>query len=206
MSISFSYRLVALWQDMRFDPAKALVAGLRPHQRLLLASGGSLTLDIEYLLETEIKVELMCRQDCLLSAEAASYLQAAQGAQACERVVWLKAGKMRLVYAHTVFLLESTDPSILEYLDRCPDEPLGKILNLRHINFTKSRMEVGVVSCGQAASVLGMAQDTLFIARRYVLADAGPSTAQAGRVKAVVTEVFSPEIIPITAVRPQASD
>lgn len=203
MSTLFSYELLAGWHDMRSDRAKELFAGQRPHQRLLLASGGSLTLDIEHLIETEVKVELISRQDGLLDFDVASYLNVAAGGQVCERVVWLKAGERRLVFAHTIFLLERTDPAILESLDRCLDEPLGKVLTRKRIVFTKSRMEVGIVVCGQAASYLDMAQDTRFVARRYVLVDSGPSTSQANRIMAAVTEVFSPEIIPAVAVKPK---
>lgn len=192
------------WLDMRFAPSKELFAGLRPHQRLLLASEGSLTLDIEQLMEADIKVDLICMANGLLGLDAASYLQAAPGARVCERVVWLTAGKKRLVYAHTIFLLEDTDPAIIEFLDRCPDEPLGKVLNCRRISFAKSRMEAGIAVCEQAASSLGLARDARFAARRYVLADSGASTGESSRIKAAVTEIFSPEIIPAPVVRPQA--
>lgn len=204
MSTIFLYRLLAGWLDMRYDPAKELFTGLRPHQRLLLASGGSLTLDIEHLLETDINVDLIRMEDSILDLDAASYLQTAPGVQVCERVVWLKAGEKKLVYAHTIFLLERTDPAIIESLNRSLDEPLGKVLGRKRISFTKSRMEAGIVVCGQAAADLDMAPDTRFVARRYVLADSGTSTSQANRIMAAVTEVFSPEIIPVVAVRPQA--
>ena len=201
MSNNFSYKLLAGWLDIRLDAAKELLIRLRPHQRLLLTSEGSLTLDIEQLLETEIKVELVNRNHSLIDSDTVAFLDSAAGAQVCERVVWLTAEKRRLVYAHTVFELERTDPAILEFLDRCLDEPLGKVLNHRHIYFTKSRMEAGVVNCPQAASTLKLAPDTRFIARRYVLNDTGLSTGNANRIKAAVVEVFSPDIIPADTIR-----
>lgn len=201
MSTIFPYKLVADWQDIRSDSIKGLINGLRPEHRLLLSSDGSLTLDIERLIEAEIKIELISMAGGLLEPDAAAYLQAAPGAQVCERVVWLKTRKRRLVYAHTIFLLNKTDSAIIASLDASPDEPLGKVLNRKQIIFTKSRMQAGVVNCEQAASALDIKRNTLFIARRYVLADTGVSASMDNRIKAAVTEVFSPELISSAAVK-----
>jgi len=196
MNSLFSYKLLDGWIEMRSGAADRLTSGMRPHQRLLFASGGSLTLDLELLKEAEVKVEVVYRQDAALDTETAAYLHAAPGAAVAERVVWLKAGHTNLVYAHTVFLLERTDRAILESLERYVDEPLGKVLNSRRIVFTKTHMEAGIVVCPQAAAVLGLPEDSPFVARRYVLADSGASDSQVDIIKAAVIEVFSPEIIP----------
>lgn len=196
--------MLAGWVEMRSDAADLLTSGLRPHQKMLFTSGGSLTLDLELLLETEVKVGVVYRRQSCLDIETAAYLHAVPGAPVSERVVWLKAGHRHLVYAHTVFLLERTDPAILESLDRYFDEPLGKVLSQRRIVFTKSRMEGGVVVCAEAASALNLPEDSPLVARRYVLADSGAAASQADTIKAAVIEVFSPEIIPASVARPDA--
>ncbi|MBI5886300.1 MAG: DUF98 domain-containing protein [Deltaproteobacteria bacterium] len=188
---------------MHSDAADRLTSGLRPHQKMLFTSGGSLTLDLELLLEEDVKVDVVRRRETDLDIEIAAYLHAAPGAQVSERVVWLKTGHGNIVYALTVFLLERTDPAILASLDRYFDEPLGKVLNHRRIVFTKTRMEAGVVVCAEAASVLNLPDDSPFVARRYVLADSGASVSQADTIQAAVIEVFSPAIIPVVA-RPDA--
>lgn len=200
----FSYKLLDGWVEMRSDAGDRLTSGLRPHQKMLFTSGGSLTLDLELFMEGEVKVDVVRRRETGLDIETAAYLHAAPGAQVSERVVWLKAAHSNIVYALTVFLLERTDPAILESLDRYFDEPLGKVLNHRRIVFTKTRMEAGVVVCAEAASVLNLPDDSPLVARRYVLADSGASASQADTIKASVIEVFSPAIIPVVAARPDA--
>lgn len=188
--------MLAGWsQDCRGQGA--VFAGLRPHQRLLLFSNGSLTLDLELLLETQVKVEVALKKNSILDNDTASYLGEEQGKATAKRVVWLLAGDKKIVYAETIFTVEQTDPALLASLDKCPDEPLGKVLSRGLIMYTKERMEIGIVRCAVAAVALGISPETPLFARRYVLSDSG--VPKRGVIKAAVTEVFSPEIIPSPA-------
>ncbi|MBI5562113.1 MAG: chorismate lyase [Deltaproteobacteria bacterium] len=194
MSAIFSYTRLKGWTSVGKGGKDRALAGLRPHQRLILSSGGSLTLDLEHLLEAQVKVEVIAKGACSLDADAAAFLGETHGAEAFDRSVWLVADGRRVVFAYTVMPASLVDRALLESLDRYGDEPLGKVLNQRRISFSKEHIEAGLVRCPGAAIVLGMDGDAPLWARRYVLSSA--SSGMPGAIKAVVTEVFGQEIIP----------
>ncbi len=121
---------------------------------------------------------------------------AVEGEKALERGVWLKAGKLRLVYAHSLIPAEGVDAGLFEVLKGMDTEPIGRVLNSNNISFTKEKIEVGLVSCPQTALGLGIDGETTFFARRYILIGKKEGSASKGpSIRAAIMEIFSPGVI-----------
>jgi len=192
MTTGFSYTLVRDWASARPGMALPALAGLKPHQKLLLLSDGSMTLDLELLFGSAVEVEVERSAVTPLSAIDAAYLDEDESMEVTEREVWLTVGGRKLVWAHTLIPTLCVSPEIKEALDTHSGEPIGRVLNEKKVFFSKSRLEVGVVACAHAAKGLNLPPDTLLVARRYILSN------RQGRdwlIKAAITEIFSPEII-----------
>lgn len=193
MSAEFSYTLINGWSRTAVGETPGLI-GLKSEERLLLLSSGSMTLDLELLSAKAVEVELKYSGKALLGSEDAAYLNEDAGKEAIERVAWLTVGQKRLVFAHTLIPLDRIQKSLLKALESRAREPIGTVLRSKKIPFQKENIEVGVLRCEQAAADLNIAASTPLVSRRYILFDRKKS----GRwtIKALVTEIFSPVLIP----------
>ena len=188
----FSYTLLGGWSSPGGKDCPEL-EGILPHQKLLLLSDGSMTLDLELLYNSRVEVELKFKGTGALPGKDAVYLGERAGTEAMEREVWLKVDGRRLVYAHTLIPLHCIDGRLKSELERHASEPLGRVLTGNKIFFTKEKLETGVVACPTAAEELGAPSPTPFIARRYILSN--KETSGEWVIKASVTEIFSPELV-----------
>ncbi len=166
--------------------------GLKPHQKLLLLSDGSMTLDLELLFGSKVEVEIKFKGAGALPAEDASYLEERAGSPAMEREVWLTVENKRLVYAYSLIPAGRVAGKIKTALEEHSAEPIGRVLNSMKVFFAKDKLDVGVVTCPQASEDLGLALDTPLLARRYILSN---RDGKDWIIKAAVTEIFSPEIV-----------
>lgn len=192
MTKRFSYTLLRGWEEAGGQNELPELKGLEPHQRLLLLSDGSLTLDLELLFGAAVEVDVMHEDKTALCAKDAAYLEEQAGMEASEREVWLRVGDKKLVYARSLIPVERVRADLRETLDRQNNEPLGRVLGSSRIFFTKDKLEVSVVTCAQASEKLGLAPETPLLARRYILSN---RDRDGWVIKAAVTEIFSPEIV-----------
>lgn len=185
------------WFDPGVERDRPELLALEPHQKLLLLSDGSLTLELELLAGARVEVEVTSAVTGPLGPQEAAWLKEPEGTESMERVVWITANGKRLVYAHSIIPLTRINKGILEELYRNSSEPLGRILNSKKIFFRKERLEAATVRCMEAARDLGIDEKTGLLARRYVLfnrQEDGDWTIKAG-----VTEVFTPWLMPSKA-------
>jgi len=192
MTTGASYTLVRDWVETQSRRELPELAGLEPHQKLLLLSDGSMTLDLELLYGSAVEVELQRSANAALSERDAPYLDEEPGMDVTEREVWLTVGGKKLVWAHSLIPSQRVSPEIKEALDANTTEPIGRVLTNHKVFFSKSRLDVAVVACAHASKDLKLPPDTPLFARRYIL-----STMQGGEwiIKASITEIFSPEVI-----------
>ncbi|MBI1912274.1 MAG: chorismate lyase [Deltaproteobacteria bacterium] len=193
MATDFSYTLLREWFKAEEERDRPELKGLAPHQKLLLLSDGSMTLDLELLSGSRVEIELKHKGIKKLSGEDASYLCEPTGTEAMEREVWLTVNKKRLVYAYSLIPLNCIKYDLKQELEKYSGEPLGRVLSSRKIFFEKEKLEVSIVRCETASRDLKIPQDTAMIARRYILFNKEDEGSWV--IKASVTEVFSPEII-----------
>ena len=193
MSKRFSYKLLRDWFGAENERNRPELDGILPHQKLLLLSDGSLTLDLELLYGSKVGVEVKYKGTGPLPEQAAGYLNEKAGTEAMEREVWLTVEGKKLVYAHTLIPLSCIESGLKEELERNANEPLGRVLSSNKVFFSKERLEVGVVRCRSAAIELGSPDSTPFIARRYILSNIKPTGEWV--IKASVTEIFSPALV-----------
>jgi len=210
MPSGISYKPIKTWSAAQ--TATGELAGLKPHQKLLLLSDGSLTLELEILTNDKIRAEVIATGTIEINAQDAGYLEVESGCKALERTVWLIASGKRLVYAHTVIPLKSVDAGILEAIEKTPEEPLGRVFLEKGIFFMKEKLEIAAIRCAEAAEGLGLKKNTPLFARRCILTNKGglpprkdipprgdipPSAGKDKRlIKAAVIEVFSPDVVP----------
>lgn len=192
MGKGFSLTLQGSWLAPVDPTSSCFLAGLAAHEKLLLFSEGSMTLELELLTGKRVDVELKYLGERGLSVEEADFLDVEPGETAMEREVWLVAGGSRLLYAHTLIPNRCIDSDVKKALDDMSSEPLGRVLTSKGILFAKERLEAGRVRCETAALDLGMEADTTLYARRYILYNRG---GQGWVIKAAVTEVFSPGLV-----------
>lgn len=193
MTKRFSYTLLREWFEAEEDRERPELRGLKPHQKLLLLSDGSMTLDLELLYGSMVEVEVKYKGVSSITDEEADFLDENPEDSAMEREVWLTVNGKRLVYAHSLIPIACIEEGLKGELEKYSDEPLGRVLNSNKVFFSKERLQVGIVRCESAASDLGITPDIPFIARRYILFN--KETPERWIIKAAVTEVFSPEII-----------
>ena len=190
MGKEFSLRVPGGW--LAPSSASGLLDGLKAHEKLLLFSEGSMTLELELLTGSRVAVELKFMGERALSGQEAEFLGVSQGENALEREVWLVAGKTKLLYAHTLIPAGCIDSEVRKALDANSLEPLGRVLTSRGVLFAKKRLEASVVMCDSVTADLGLAQGSSLYARRYILYNKGE---RGWVIKAAVTEVFSPALI-----------
>ncbi len=193
MPIRFSYTLLRDWFRAEMERDRPELNGILPHQKLLLLSDGSMTLDLELLYNSKVEVEVKFKGASPLPEEDAFYLEEKTDEAAMEREVWLTVDGKKLVYAHTLIPLSRIGGGLKRELERNANEPLGRVLTTNKVFFTKEKLEVGVVRCCSAAEELGSPASTPFIARRYILSNREASGAWI--IKASVTEIFSPSLV-----------
>jgi len=172
--------------------ASSLLDGLKAHEKLLLFSEGSMTLELELLTGSRVDVELKMRGVRPLSGEEAGFLGVGAGGSALEREVWLVAGGQKLLYARTLIPADCIAPELRRALDEKSSEPLGRVLASMGVLFAKERLEAAIVKCEAASTELGLAPDSALYARRYILFNKGEG---GWVIKAAVTEVFSPALV-----------
>lgn len=215
MAGGFAYTLLTNWSragegvelpqgaihgDKGLSPLRGVeLSRLKPRQRFLLLSDGSLTLELELLSgppkkPARVEAVVEFRANCSLTDEAAAYLEEAPAKPAMHREVWLTAGKRLLVYAQTLIPLDRIEKGLLNALEMESSVPLGRVLSARKIPVCKDRLEVAVLKCPKAAMDLGIGANTPLMARRYVLFNRASSGVWI--IKAGITEVFSPRVIP----------
>ncbi|MBI5887941.1 MAG: DUF98 domain-containing protein [Deltaproteobacteria bacterium] len=208
MAGGFAYGLLTNWSRVGegLSPLRGLnsfkgaeLSRLKPEQRFLLLSDGSLTLELELLSgqpkkPARVEAVVEFRANCNLTDEAAAYLEEAPRKPAMHREVWLTAGGRLLVYAQTLIPLERIEKGLLNALEMESSVPLGRVLSARKIPVCKDRLEVAVLKCPKAAMDLGIGADTPLMARRYILFNRDSSGVWI--IKAGITEVFSPGVIP----------
>jgi len=192
MATGFSYTLVRGWMETQSRRDMPGRVGLKPHQKLLLLSDGSMTLDLELLFGSAVEVEVKFTDTASLSALDAAYLEEGESMEVAEREVWLTVGGKKLVWARSLIPLQRVSAEIKETLARHSNEPIGRVLNSKKIFFSKKKLDVGVVTCPHASEDLGLAPDTPLVARRYILSN---RQGHDWLIKAAITEIFSPEII-----------
>lgn len=192
MGKGFSLTLLGGWTAPAEAVSTSFLSGLAAHEKLLLFSEGSMTVELELLTGRRVEVELRQMGERELSPDEAAFLGISPDEAALEREVWLKANGTRLLYARTLLPLCRLDPGVKEALGQTGTEPLGRLLTSRGILFAKERLEASLVRCEAAASGLGLGSDAPLYARRYILYSRGE---QGWVIEAAVTEVFSPGLI-----------
>ncbi len=198
MAKGYSYVLLKEWLGAEEARCSPLIEGLLPHQKLLLFSEGSMTLELELLTRSRVEAEVRFTGEALLTGEEASCLGAAPGGKATEREVWLTAGGRKLLYARTLIPVDMIEPKLYQALygnGKAESEPLGRVLAENGILFGKERLEIGVVKCPPVSLELGAAPETPLFARRYVLFN---GNEERWTIKAAVAEIFSPELTGLT--------
>ncbi len=173
-------------------------SGLLPHQKLLLFSDGSMTLDLELLYGSRVEVEVIFTGFTPLSKETAIYLNEPAGKKSMEREVWLTVNGKRLIYAWTLIPLDRMRDGLLKTLEENINEPLGRVLASKKIFFTKEQLEAGVIESKGAARGFSIPEKTPLMGRRYILE--GSNGPGKWVIKAALMEIFSPEIIPAPGV------
>lgn len=184
-----SYTLLQNW-----SARAALPAGLSNGEAALLFSEGSLTLELETLFGSRVDVELCHKGVTRLRAEDAAYLDEPPGTEAADREVWLLVEGRRFVYARTLIPSGRIDGALLSLLEENEAEPLGRVLSSSGIPLDKTRLEVGALRCPEVALALGLGPEIPLAARRYILYNRKKDGAWL--LKAAVTEIFSPGIVP----------
>lgn len=192
MGKGFSVTLLGSWLSPSDASSSSFLQGLAAHEKLLLFSEGSMTLELELLTGKRIDVELRLMGERPLDKGEAGFLGVKEGDPAMEREVWLLAGGERLLYAHTLIPLECIDRGVKEALDQMSSEPLGRVLTSKGVLFAKERLEAGLVLCEAASVDLGLSTESALYARRYILYN---RSGAGWVIKAVVTEVFSPRLV-----------
>ncbi len=198
MSAEFSYTFINGWSRPVAGETPALL-GLKPEERLLLLSTGSMTLDLELLSGKGVEVELKYSGKASLGGEDSAYLNEDAGKEALERVAWLTVEHRRLVFAYTLIPLDRIQKSLLKALESRAGEPIGSVLRSKRVPFQKENIEVAVLRCAPAAAGFGINASTPLVSRRYILFDRKKN----GRwtIKALVTEIFSPDVVPFRAAK-----
>ncbi len=183
------------WACLGSGVVDRIIAGLKPHEKLLLVSEGSMTEALELLLGQRITIELKHKGLSVLGREDAGYLQTAENSPAFEREVWIKAGKKRLIYARSRIPSDCIEGWLSREFELNAGEPIGRVLTQWNVPFTKQGLQAAMVECRDVALDLALPEHTVFLARRYILSN----RAESGRwvIKASVTEVFSPDVINI---------
>ena len=195
MPTGFAYKLINKW-----SAAKTAVfpdfnlSNLPPHQKLLLLSDGSLTLELEILTNDKIRAEIIRTGTGKIEKQDAGYLEVESSCLALKRTVWLIASGKRLVYAHTVIPLSRIDAGVLEAMEKNPEEPLGRVFLEKGVFFLKDKLEIAAIECAEAATGLGLKKTTRLFARRCILTN--KTNGGEWLIKAAVIEVFSPDIVP----------
>lgn len=192
MGKGFSLTLLGNWLAPKEAPSSGFLRSLAAHEKLLLFSEGSMTLELELLTGKRVDVELRLMGERALEEGEALFLGVSPGDVAMEREVWLLAAGERLLYAHTLIPVDCIDAGVKEALDQMSSEPLGRVLTSKGVLFAKERLEAALVHCEAASTELGLQAGSALYARRYILYN----RAESGWViKAAVTEVFSPGLI-----------
>lgn len=201
------YSLAPSWGWVDFEDTLRIFTRypLDTSGRLVVASDGSLTRLLETLYLSTIEVEIKGQKVGGIGKDMADYLGVEASSEAIIRDAWLVTplsgvkGKERLVYAHSVFLLQGLNKGFLERLKR-GEEPLGHLLRTHNLFTLRDNWQIAVILCGSIARDLGLLQDTRFWARRYRLftnPSPGGGEVQGGLpiVTVAIMEVFSPKIL-----------
>ncbi|MBE9531649.1 MAG: chorismate lyase [Proteobacteria bacterium] len=181
------------WQAAEKFPGLADNAGLSLEDREMLASAGSLTLELEERLKASVGVELQEVRSCRIRPELAAYLGVKPFEEALERDVWLTTEGRRLVYARSVIPHSCMDEGLRTLLSS-GQRPIGKILGDEGIEFSKDSMEFAIIDGQEQGAEFGLEQAPIYIARRYRLFN---RSSDGWTINAAVTEVFTPSLIPI---------
>jgi chorismate-pyruvate lyase len=190
--MSFSYTLTDKWHRADSLIKEDAGKGLSDKERMILLSDGSLTLQLEALLNSRVSVEVKLSAATGLSSSSAAYLGEEPGIDSIEREVWLMVKDERLVFAHLVIPVSCIEPWLLTALKEGA-EPLGRVLQSREIPVLKEALEIGVVTAPEVSVDLGLTPETRLFARRYRLTnkkDGGGWT-----IKAEICEILNPALV-----------
>jgi chorismate-pyruvate lyase len=187
------YKLKNGWDSVGSKADDQILSLLKPHERPLVVSDGSMTLALELLLGARVSIELKRSDQTELDPEGAEYLQEKAGGLALAREVWLVADRKRLVFARSIMPIERIDKGILRHIEGHPAEPIGRVLADKNAYFSKQGLEIAIVNCPSVAFDLSIDQDTGFLARRYMLSSKDKKGSWL--IKAAMTEIFSPELV-----------
>ncbi|MBI5234385.1 MAG: chorismate lyase [Deltaproteobacteria bacterium] len=190
--MAFDYDLVEGWYAANSAKGFDFLLRFAPEKRILLASDGSLTLGLEALFGANIAVRVKRNTTSWLRSDTASYLDETIGLPALEREVWLMANDTRLVFAHSLIPKNRLGDWLGKALEQGAD-PLGKVLELKKIPIIKEMLEIGAIRSGEVCVELGIALETILVARRYRMFNRKDNNEWL--IKAQITEVFSPELI-----------
>src|SRR3990172_9228113 len=176
IAMALSYTVVKDW--FREGDGVSAPSGLEGAKRSFVFSRGSMTQALEGLLGSRVSVELSSIGTTTLSAEEARLLGEEEGAgmEAFERMVWLKAGGRRLLFARSVIPVRGVEEGLLKSLDG--PEPMGRVLDAAGLSLKKEAVEVGVLRCEDVSARLGVDGNTPLVARRYVLTACKPGSAR----------------------------
>ncbi|MFQ5585523.1 MAG: chorismate--pyruvate lyase family protein [Thermodesulfobacteriota bacterium] len=190
--MQFSFTLLHGWNRERELLTALRGENLLPHQLLLMLSDGSLTTHLEAIYDCTLTVEIRESGTVLLEEGEAAFLGVTPGGEAVARGTWLKAGGKKLVYAKTLLPVERLDERLIRDVSTV-EEPLVRLLTTEYPFSRKERIEIGIVASSAVAGELDVPDDTPFWMRRYRLT----TQAEAGErsVRAMVTELFSPELM-----------
>src|SRR4030067_2805986 len=99
MGKGFPLTVLDGWLAPSSADASRLLNGLLAHEKLLLFSEGSMTLELELLTGKRVSVELKLKDERALSGEEAEFLGVWPGDLALAAGAWLVAGGTKLRYA-----------------------------------------------------------------------------------------------------------
>jgi len=190
--MKFSFNLLYGWDGKGQLSAALSGNNLQPHQLLLLLSDGSLTTHLETLYDATLTVEIVESGVVSLDGEDAAFLGVKEGDEAVMRGSCLMIDGRRLVYAKSLLPTDNLEGRVAHDVSTS-HVPLGRLLSGSHPFLRKERSEMAVVASSPIAGALGLAGDTPFWARRYLLL--AQSEDGGSVLRAMVMEIFSPELM-----------
>lgn len=155
-----------------------------PLLRLILSSDGSMTHMLSALILHPIDLEEPRHDETKAGAEIAGYLGIEADQRVITRDVWLRHGRQKLLYAHSIIPVTQSGKDFWEEIIQ-KNRPIGYFFGEQGLLTLRDCLSIGLVRCEEMAKDLSLQSDQAFWARRYRL------TVNVKFV-AVILEVFSP--------------
>lgn len=167
---------------------------LKPTQKLLLLSDGTMVRALNALFGKPARLEIIEQRDIVLDEKSATILKVSAGEKAIERTVWLDVGqgkqRRRVLHAISKFPISKIKPDLYQEI-RLGQKPIGQIIQERLYSTWRDNLEIAHLPFPAVAKGLELPEETLFWARRYRL-------SFSEQVSAIICEVLSPQLSSFT--------